>query len=231
MFKFDEKTMDTIASGMALMEKLEARLMMFSFGIIIMSTIDLLLGVIAAFYATITLIATIATGLSLTVVLIGCKAVQVSKIKSLKKSLRAIGFFSATWHARKMKKYFNKKGEIKMTKWTKLQKVLIAVAGALGTIGGAMLACTHLANIGGIVVEVSGLISTGLAAVAGIVCGCTSDHVLTDEEIAEVKEADAIAKLAEAEKILAAETEHAAKLEEAKKIVEELKIKTEDLPQ
>lgn len=192
-------------------------------GVLLLSLIDVIFGVLSMFYTALSLTALITSCCSFTAITICGRIIQVSKIKALQKSLKPLKYVSVAYLAYRIKEIFDKRG-LKMTKSTVLQKILtiiIAVFGVGGVVVGFLPQFTDIAN------EITTYVSMAsecVAVASGIWLSGTHDKVKTAEEIeAEKKKNEEKAKkkeIAEAEALVKKYEEAKAKEEKYQKAKE-----------
>lgn len=212
---------ELLDKNLVIVSELERKAKMFSKGMLIISLLDVIFGILAVFCTSLSLVALFASATSLTAITICGRVIQVSKIRQLEKSLKTMNFVSLAWFVNKYKKYWKKEKKVKMTKSTVLQKVLTTILSVFG-IGGVVV--FFLPQFTPIAIQVStygAMISECIAVISGIWLSATSDKVLTAEEIA-AEEAKAKAKDVEKAKALIAKSEeNASALQQAKLLVAE----------
>lgn len=216
-----ENSKELINQTLVIVQKLEKKATMFGKGMLVLSLLDCLFGVLAIFCTSLTLTAFFASATSLTAITICGRVIQISKIRNLEKSLHTLNLVSIAWFVNKYKKYLKNKGE-KKVKTTKLSK--IQIASIIGAIFGIVFAIVsvfvpQIAIAGDCVYNI--LIATSIEGVCAFAGTFKGYKQLTEEEIAKIKEknAEKEAKAKEAE--LANAKSFVAKYENAKKLIAE----------
>ena len=221
----EENSKELINQTLIIVEKLEKKATMFGKSMLILSLLDCLFGILAIFCTSLTLIAFFASATSLTAITICGRIIQISKIQSLEKSLKTLEFVSIAWFVNRYKKYLKNKGE-KKVKTTKLSKIQIAaIIGAIIGIAFAIVSVfvPQIAIAGDCIYNI--LIATGIEGLCAFAGTFKGYKELTEEEIAKVKEKNAVkeAKVKEAE--LEKAKSVVAEYENAKKIIAEAEKK------
>ena len=220
----NESDRELVLNTQELLQKLIDKSKSFTNGILLLSFFDVLFGVLSMFYTTLSLTALLASCCSFTAISICGKIVQVSKIKALQKSLKPLKYVSVAYLALRIKEFLIKRGKLKMTKSTVLQKILtaiIAVFGAGGIVVGFLPQFTNIANEISLYASMAG---ECIAVASGIFLAGTHDKVKSAEELEKEKKAqEEKAKkkeIAEAEALVKKYEEAKAKEEKYKKAKE-----------
>lgn len=172
-----------------LIEKLITKANAFNRGTLILSLFDVLFGVLNMFYTTLSLTALLASCCSFTAISICGKLVQISKIKALQKSLKPLKYVSVAYLAYRIKEFLIKRGKLKMTKSTVLQKILTTILAIFG-VGGVVVG--FLPQFVDIATEITLYVSMAsecIATASGIFLAGTHDKVKSAEEIEKEKKA------------------------------------------
>ena len=177
---------ELLNKNLAVVKVLERKAKMFGNGMLVLSLLDVIFGVLAIFCTSLQLTALFASATSLTAITICGRVIQVSKIRQLQKSLEAVNLTSMAWFVNRYNKSINKE-KIKMTKATKLQKVLTTILAVFGVGGVVVYFFPQFTSISEEISKMVAMASEVLAVVSGIWLSTTSDKVLTAEEIAEQK--------------------------------------------
>lgn len=201
--------------NLQIVEEINRRAKLFSKSTIIISILDVLFGVLALYCTSLSTIAMLTSVMSLTVISVGRKVVQVSKIAQLEKSLKNTKLLSLAWFVNKLNKL--NKGEQKMTKSTLLQKILTTVLAVFGVGGVVSMFLPQYTNIAVDVSNIVAMVSEIIAVTSGIWLSQTSDAVVSDAEL-EAKES--AKKKAQAEKELAEAQALVEKYQKAKALVD-----------
>lgn len=230
-----KKAEDLLGKTLVIVKSLEQKAKMFSNGMLVLSLLDCIFGVLAIFCTSLTLTAFFASATSLTAITICGRVIQVSKIRQLEKSLKPLNLVAVAWFVNRYSKYF-KKGD-KKVKTEKLSKIQIAsiIGAAVGVVFAIISAFVpQIAIAGNSVYNI--LIATGIEGVCAFAGTFKHYTKLTEEEIAkakqlkEEKEKKAIVKEAkkeiENEKKLANQTQ-AQKEKEIARAELEAKLKAE----
>ena len=212
---------ELLDKNLVIVAELERKAKMFSKGMLVISLLDVIFGVLAIFCTSLSLIALFASATSLTAITICGRVIQISKIRQLEKSLKTMNLISLAWFVNRYKKYWKKEKKVKMTKSTVLQKVLTTIISIFGVGGVVVFFLPQFTPIASQVSTYGAMISECIAVISGIWLSATSDKVLTAEEIAE-KEAKIKAKdIEKAKALIAKSEENASALEQAKALVAE----------
>lgn len=203
---------ELLSKNLTIVQSLEKKASAFGKGMLVISILDVLFGVLAIFCTTLQFTALFASVTSLTAITIFGRVIQVNKIKQVEKGLRTLDLVAIAWFVNKYKKHLKEKQ--KMTKMTILQKVLTSILAVFGVGGIVVGIFPTFLDISEYVTNIVSAISEGIAVVSGIWLATTSDAVLTDEEVATLEAEEKAKKKAEAQALLD-------KYEEAKKIVSE----------
>lgn len=219
----ESKSIDGLLNKtLTIVERLEQKAKMFGKGMLILSFLDCLFGILAIFCTSLTLTAFFASATSLTAITICGRIIQVSKVRQLEKALKPINAFAIAWFVNRYKKLLNKgEKKIKMTKSTVLQKVLTTILSVFG-IGGIVVAfLPQFTPIATQVTNIVAMVSECIAVVSGIWLSATSDKVLTAEEVAKLNEAKEQKEIAKKQKEVAKAKAELERIENLKKIVAE----------
>lgn len=209
-----------------LIQELIERSKSFNHGILLLSFFDVLFGLLSVFYTTLSVTALLASCCSFTAISICGKIVQVSKIKALQKSLKPLKYVSVAYLACRIKEFLIKRGKLKMTKSTVLQKILTIIIAVFG-VGGIVV--NFIPQFAEIATQIT-IGTEGIATILGVCLYGTHDKVKSAEEIeAEKKKDEEKAKkkeIAEAEALVKKYEEAKAKEEKyqkAKELIENAK--------
>lgn len=184
----ESKTIDSLLNKtIAIVEKLEQKAKMFGNGMLILSFLDCLFGILAIFCTSLTLTAFFASATSLTAITLCGRIIQISKVRQLEKALKPINAVAIAWFVNRYKKLLNKgEKKMKMTKSTVLQKVLTTILSIFG-IGGIVVAfLPQFLPIATQITNIVAMVSECIAVVSGIWLSATNDKVLTADEIAKL---------------------------------------------
>ena len=216
--KTDESIKELLNKNIVIVEALEKKAAAFSKGVLILSLLDVVFGILAIFCTSLQVTAFFMSASSLTAISICGRVVQLSKIQQLNKSLKTLNLVSLAWFVNKYRKYLNKKEKkVKMTKSTVLQKILTTILAVFGVGGVVVYFLPQFTPIAAQVSNISAMCSEAIAVISGIWLAGTSDKVLSAEEIE-------AAKKAKEDKVKAKELEKAkaivAEYENAKAVIE-----------
>ena len=194
--------------NLVIVKKLEQKASMFGKGMIILSLLDVLFGILAIFCTSLQVTALFMSASSLTAISICGRVIQLSKIQQLNKSLKTLNFISLAWFVNKYNKLLKEK-KVKMTKNTVLQKILTSVIAVFGVGGVVVGFLPKFAPVAENITLYCSIASEALAAISGIWLGFTHDKVLSAEEVEAKKVAkEEKAKEKEIEKYRAIVTEY-----------------------
>jgi len=230
----DDQALDIrtlLDKNLVLVRNLEKKASMFGKGMLILSLLDVIFGILAIFCTSLQLTALFASATSLTAITICGRVIQISKIRQLDKSLKTLNWVSIAWIVNRYPKYVYKKEKIKMTKSTKLQKILTTILSVFGVGGVVVYFFPQFTTISQQISNIVAMASEVVAVVSGIWLSTTSDKVLTAEEIAQEekkiaeKELEKVKK--EALKELKAEQKKQISEKEQAKIAEKEKAEAE----
>lgn len=217
----EENSKELINKTLDIVQRLEKKATMFGNGMLVLSLLDCLFGVLAIFCTSLTLTAFFASATSLTAITICGRVIQIKKVQSLEKSLRTLNFAYMAWFVNRFKKYLKNKGE-KKVKTTKLSKIQIAaIIGAIVGIAFTIVSIfvPQIAIAGDSIYNI--LVATGIEGVCAFAGTFKGYKEMTEEEITKAKEKaaakEAKAKEAELEKAKSFVAEY----ENAKKIIAE----------
>lgn len=184
----ESKSIDNLLNKtITIVEKLEQKAKMFGNGMLVLSLLDCLFGILAIFCTSLTLTAFFASATSLTAITICGRIIQISKVRQLEKALKPINAVAIAWFVNRYKKLLNKgEKKMKMTKSTVLQKVLTTILSVFG-IGGIVVSfLPQFLPIATQITNIIAMISECIAVVSGIWLSATNDKVLTADEIAKL---------------------------------------------
>ena len=207
------KVEELLKQNLIIVQRLEKKASMFSNGMLVLSLLDVIFGILAIFCASLQVTALFMSASSLTAITICGRVIQASKIRQLNKSLKTLNLISLAWFVNRYKKYLKEK-EIKMTKSTVLQKILTTILSVFGVGGVVVFFIPQFTGIATSVTNIVAMVSEIVAVVSGIWLSQTSDKVLSVEEIAEAEKTKTAKKLKKAEAIVN-------QYEEAKKLLAE----------
>lgn len=210
-----------LTKNLVIVNALEKKAKMFSNGMLILSLLDCIFGILAIFCTSLTLTAFFASATSLTAITICGRIIQVSKIQQLEKSLKTLNFISLAWFVNRYKKYWKKENKIKMTKSTVLQKILTTLIAIFGVSGVVVYFLPQFTPIAEQITTICAMVSEIIAVVSGIWLSTTSDKVLTPEEIAEKEKAQKDKQIEKAKALIAKNEKNTKALQEAQKLVAE----------
>lgn len=219
----ESKSIDGLLNKtLVIVQRLEQKAKMFGKGMLILSFLDCLFGILAIFCTSLTLTAFFASATSLTAITICGRIIQVSKVRQLEKALKPVNAIAIAWFVNRYKKLLNKgEKKIKMTKSTVLQKVLTTILSIFG-VGGIVVAfLPQFTPIATQVTNIIAMVSEAIAVVSGIWLSATSDKVLTAEEVAKLNEAKEQKEIAKKQKEVAKAKAELERIENLKKIVAE----------
>ena len=210
----DSEVTELLNQNMIIVKRLEEKAKMFGKGMLVLSLLDCLFGILAIFCTSLTLVAFFASATSLTAITICGRIIQISKIRQLEKSLRTVNLISIAWFVNRYKKNLNKRSKkIKMTKSTFIQKILTAIIAIFG-VGGIVVAfLPQFAPVAEEITKIVSICMEGLASISGIALATTSDKVLSEEEV-KANEQKAAEKQARKEAMAELEEIQANQLEE-----------------
>ena len=223
----ESKSIDGLLNQtLTIVERLEQKAKMFGKGMLILSFLDCLFGILAIFCTSLTLTAFFASATSLTAITICGRIIQISKVRQLEKALKPINAVAIAWFVNRYKKLLNKgEKKIKMTKSTVLQKVLTTILSVFG-IGGIVVGfLPQFAPVATQITNIVAMVSECIAVVSGIWLSATSDKVLTAEEVAKLNEAKEQKEIAKKQKEVAKAKAELERIEQLKKIVAEAEQK------
>lgn len=212
---------ELLDKNLVIVRELERKAKMFGNGMLIISLLDVVFGILAIFCTSLSLTALFASATSLTAITICGRIIQVSKIRQLEKSLKTMELISLAWFVNRYKKYWEKEKKIKMTKSTVLQKILTTIVSVFGIGGVVVFFLPQFTPVATQVSTYGAMISECIAVVSGIWLSTTSDKVLTEEEIAEKEEKAKAKDIERAKALIAKSEENATALEQAKALVAE----------
>ena len=202
-----------------IIDELNKRATMFSNDMLILSLLDVVFGLLALAFSSLTAIALAMSASSLTAIVFCGRVIQIKKVMQLQKSLRPFNTVAVAWFITRYKKILEKGSKIKMTKSTTLQKILTSILAVFGVGGIVVGVLPQFAPIASGITTFAAIISESIATISGLWLAGTSDKVLTDEEKAELEKKNAekeqAKKKAEVEKAKA----ELARIENLKKIV------------
>lgn len=211
-----------------IIDELNKKATMFGKGMLVLSLLDCLFGLLALAFSSLAAIAVFMSASSLTAIVVCGRVIQINKVMQLQKSLRPLNTVAVAWFITRYKKYLNKGSKIKMTKSTVLQKILTSVLAVFGVGGLVVGLLPQFAPIASGITNIVAMISEGIATVSGLWLAGTSDKVLTEEEKAAIEkkraEKEEVKKLAEVEKAKA-ELE---RIEKLKQLVAEADAKKDN---
>ncbi len=173
--------------------RLEEKAKMFGNGMLALSILDCLFGLLAIFCTSLTLTAFFASATSLTAITICGRIIQIKKIQQLEKALKPLNLVAIAWFVNKYKKYLkSKKGAEKEVKTEKLSG--IQIASIVGAVVGIIFAIVsvfvpQIAIAGDSLYNI--LISTGIEGVCAFAGTFKGYKKRTEEEIAKIKEKQA----------------------------------------
>ena len=216
----NSKVEELLGSTLIIVRKIEQKAKMFSNGMLVLSFLDCLFGVLAIFCSSLTVTALLASASSLTAITICGRVIQVSKIRQLDKSLKTMNLISIAWFVNRYEKYWNR-GEKKMTKSTTLQKVLTTILAIFGIGGIVTTFLPQFLPIAQEITNIVAMVSESIAVVSGIWLSQTSDKVLTAEELATIEQKKANKDIAKKQKEVAKARAELERIENLKKIVAE----------
>lgn len=209
--------------NLIIVNALEKKAKMFGNGMLVLSLLDCIFGILAIFCTSLTITAFFASATSLTAITICGRVIQISKIRQLEKSLRTLNLISLAWFVNKYSKYLKKEKKIKMTKSTILQKILTTIIAVFGASGVVVYFLPQFTAAAAQVTNICAMVSEIIAVVSGIWLSATNDKVLTAEEIAKKETEQKNKQLEKAKALLAKNAENTKALEEAQKLVDEAK--------
>lgn len=213
----ETKLEELLNQNLVIVQRLEKKASMFSNGMLVLSLLDVIFGILAIFCASLQVTALFMSVSSLTAITTCGRVIQLSKIRQFEKSLKTLNLISLAWFVNRYKKYLKEK-EIKMTKSTVLQKILTTILSVFGVGGVVVFFIPQFNGIATSVTNIVAMLSEIIAVVSGIWLSQTSDKVLTAEEIAEAEKTKNAKKLKKAEAIVS-------QYEEAQKLIAESKNK------
>lgn len=219
----ESKSIDVLLSKTTtIVERLEQKAKMFGNGMLILSFLDCLFGILAIFCSSLTLTAFFASATSLTAITICGRIIQISKVRQLEKALKPVNAVAIAWFVNRYKKLLDKgEKKIKMTKSTVLQKVLTTILSVFG-VGGIVVAfLPQFTTIATQITNIVAMVSECIAVVSGIWLSATSDKVLTAEEVAKANEVKEQKEIAKKQKEVAKAKAELERIENLKKIVAE----------
>jgi len=219
-----EKDRELVLRHNELIEKLIEKTNMFTGGALILTLLDVIFGVLNMFYTTLSLMALFTSCCSFTAITIFGRIIQVSKIKALRKSLKPLKYVSVAYLACRIRDLF-KRGKIKMTKSTVLQKILTTIIAIFGVGGVVVSFLPQFTNIANEVTFYVSMASGCVATASGIWLAGTHDKVKTTEEI----EKEKVVQEEKAKKKQIAEAEALVKKYEEAKAKEEKYQKAKEL--
>lgn len=206
----NEKVEELLTTNLLIVKTLEKKATMFGKGMLVLSLLDCIFGLLAIFCTSLTLTAFFASATSLTAITICGRVIQINKIQQLEKSLRTLNLLSLAWFVNKYKKYI-KKGESKV-KTEKLSAIQIAsIIGAVVGIAFAIVSVfvPAIAIAGDSIYNI--FIATGVETICAFAGSFKGYKKLTDDEIAKL----------EAKKAKKAEKEKATEVAKAQAIIDE----------
>ena len=160
---------------------------MFSKGMLGLSLLDVLFGVLAIFCTSLQVTALFMSVSSFTAITICGRVIQLSKIRQFEKSLKTLNLISIAWFVKRYEKYLKEK-KIKMTKSTVFQKILTTILAVFGVGGVVVFFIPQFTGIATSVTNIVAMISEIVAVVSGIWLSTTSDKVLTSEEVKAIQD-------------------------------------------
>jgi len=185
-----EDSNELLNSTYVIVKKLEKKAQMFGNGMLVLSLLDCIFGIVAIFCSSLTLVAFFASATSLTAITICGRIIQITKIQQLEKALKPVNLLAISWFVTRYKKYLkSKKGGVREVKKTKLSGIQIAsICGAIAGIAFAIVsAFVPQISIAGNsmynILVASGV--EGLCAFAGTFKGYATR---TEEEIQKIKD-------------------------------------------
>ena len=181
------KAEELLGKSLIIVERLEKKASMFSKGMLGLSLLDVLFGVLAIFCTSLQITALFMSVSSLTAITICGRVIQVSKIRQFEKSLETLNLISIAWFVKRYEKHLKEK-KIKMTKSTVLQKILTTVLAVFGVGGVVVFFIPQFIGVATSVNNIVAMVSEIIAVVSGIWLSQTSDKILTDEEIKAIQD-------------------------------------------
>lgn len=188
-----ENSEELVNKTYVIVRRLEQKAKMFGNGMLALSILDCLFGVLAIFCTSLTLTAFFASATSLTAITICGRVIQIKKIQQLEKALKPLNLVAIAWFVNKYKKYLkSKKGVKKEVKTEKLSGVQIAsiVGAAVGVVFAIIsIFVPQIAIAGDSIYNI--LTSTGIEGVCAFAGTFKGYKKRTEEEIAKLKEKQA----------------------------------------
>lgn len=181
------KAEELLGKSLIIVERIEKKATMFSKGMLGLSLLDVLFGVLAIFCTSLQVTALLMSVSSLTAITICGRVIQLSKIRQFEKSLKTLNLISIAWFVKRYEKYLKEK-KIKMTKSTVLQKILTTILAVFGVGGVVVFFIPQFTGIATSVTNIVAMISEIVAVVSGIWLSQTSDKVLTAEELKAIQD-------------------------------------------
>lgn len=210
-----EEGKELLNKTLIIVEKLEQRAKVFGKGILVLSILDCIFGILAIFCTSLTAIAFLASATSLTTITVCGRVIQISKIVNLEKSLRTMNIVSIGWFVQRYGKYLKqeKGGNVKVeTDKISRNRLIACIVLVVGLIFGIVSYFVPAIAIGGDTF-VNFIVSGVIEVVAIILALLTKGRVeMTEEEKAKFAEH------------LKASSQKAAQAAEAKKAKLEAKL-------
>ena len=101
----EQNSEELINQTYIIVNKLEKKAKMFGNGMLVLSILDCLFGILAIFCTSLTLISFFASATSLTAITICGRIIQIKKIQQLERALKPINLVALAWFVNKYKKY------------------------------------------------------------------------------------------------------------------------------